>query len=88
MVPAQVTVFLSQKPSTEDGKFRVAVLIIAWTAATTTTLLTVERTQCHKLLSEYIYLHQNICTSRNRNYSVLLFCTTLVVYQPSTAPGA
>ena len=30
MAPAQVPVFLSQKPSTDDGQFRVAGLRLAW----------------------------------------------------------
>ena len=30
MAPAQIPVFLSQKPSTEDGQFRVGVLRLAW----------------------------------------------------------
>ena len=29
MAPAQIPVFLSQKPSTEDGQFRVVVLRVA-----------------------------------------------------------
>ena len=30
MALAQIPVLLSQKPSTENGQFRVAVLILAW----------------------------------------------------------
>ena len=30
MVPAQIPVFLPQNPSTENGEFRVVVLILAW----------------------------------------------------------
>ena len=30
MVPARAMVCLSQKPSTENGQFRVAVLMLAW----------------------------------------------------------
>ena len=32
MVPAQIPVFLSQKPSTENGQFRVVTLRLAWEA--------------------------------------------------------
>ena len=32
MVPARAVVYLSLKPSTEDGKFRVSVLVLAWSA--------------------------------------------------------
>ena len=30
MAPVHVMVFLSHKPSTENGKYRVAVLVLAW----------------------------------------------------------
>ena len=39
MAPAQTTVFLFQKPSTENGKFRVVVLRLAWVAWLSTRLL-------------------------------------------------
>ena len=31
MVPAHAMVYLAQKPSTENGQFRVSVLVSAWT---------------------------------------------------------
>ena len=45
MAPAQIPVFLSQKPSTENGQFRVAELRLAWTRAK---LQTKAFQRCHR----------------------------------------
>ena len=61
MVPARAMVYISQKPSTENGQFRVSVLSLAWAGGTRQSRTEwISRSTCITGIAEFVCVDESV----------------------------